>query len=241
MFGVGFARLGFVVANISYRLAPEHPFPAAVQDTFHALEYVLDNAASWGADPTRLAYAGESAGANLIMSLTAAGAWQRPEDYAAPIYARDPRPTAVIPACGFLQVSNPERYLNDESIPGWMRGRIVAICKAYLPSPPAVEGPSLADPLLIFEQAEPPARPLPAVFAPCGSKDPVLDDSVRLGKAVQRFDIPSAAPVYDGGIHSFQAVIWNELARRYWRDTASFLAEQGLVDAGRIDELVPLS
>ena len=104
-----------------------------------------------------------------------------------------------------------------------------------------VEGPSLADPLLIFEQAEPPARPLPAVFAPCGSKDPVLDDSVRLGKAVQRFDIPSAAPVYDGGNHSFQAVTWNELARRYWRDTASFLAEQGLVDAGRIDELVPLS
>jgi acetyl esterase len=56
---------GAVVASVGYRLAPEHPFPAGLDDALSAVRTLRSRAPELGADPSRMAVAGDSAGANL--------------------------------------------------------------------------------------------------------------------------------------------------------------------------------
>jgi acetyl esterase len=59
------AQLGYLVFNLDYRLAPENPYPAGLDDCIFAVRWIYQNAGRWNGDPNRIVVAGDSAGANL--------------------------------------------------------------------------------------------------------------------------------------------------------------------------------
>src|SRR5271168_5118894 len=63
--GTQFAEAGYLTINVDYRLAPEHPFPAGLDDCVYAVKWTGENAKRWNGDASRLAVGGDSAGGNL--------------------------------------------------------------------------------------------------------------------------------------------------------------------------------
>lgn len=228
---LAFARRGFVVFNVNYRLAPAAPYPAAVEDVCAALQWVVEHAPDYGGDPSRMVFAGESAGANLSAALTVACCYERPEPFARAAFQLGVVPRAVVPACGILQVSDPGRFGRRRRLPAIIEDRILEVSGAYLGDRAHAHHPDigLADPLCLLEAGHPPARPLPPFFATVGTADPVLDDTRRLVAAVRALGGEADARYYPREPHAFHAFVVREPARRCWQDTFEFLEAQGLV------------
>jgi len=229
--GLSFARRGYLVFNIDYRLAPQNPFPAGAEDSAAALAWVKENAARYGGDLRRLSLAGESAGANLVTVLALATSYRRPERWARETFELGLSPRAVLAACGIFQVSDPSRFGRRKArIPTFIIDRLQEVADAYLggvtvPEPGALD---LADPVVLLERGAPPERPLPPFFVPVGTRDPLLDDSRRLKAALDRLGVPCDARYYPGEVHAFHAMVWRENARRCWHDTFAFLDQHAV-------------
>ena len=235
MTGLAFARHGYLVVNISYRLAPQHRFPAAIDDTCAAWLWMLREVERLGGDRTRIAVAGESAGGNLITALTLATCQRRAEPYARAVFDAGVVPRAALPFCALLEVSRSERFAQRRPVPGWIDGVMRGLETAYLGDTPPADR-ELADPLVAFERAAARAgiaggagafeRSLPPFFAPVGTRDPLLDDTRRLEKALTRLRVPCEARYYPDEIHAFHALVWRRQARICWRDALAFLDRQ---------------
>ncbi|HTE51975.1 MAG TPA: alpha/beta hydrolase fold domain-containing protein [Kofleriaceae bacterium] len=232
-----YARYGYLVFNISYRLAPRHPFPAAICDTLAAYEWVIANAASMGGDLSRLVVAGESAGANLVTALSVATSYRRPEPWAARAFDLGVAPRVAVPACGIFQVSDAERFARRRRLPYVVRKTLEDVASLYLRGADRsqVGGIDLADPLLVFERGEPPERPLPAFFLPVGTRDPLLDDTRRMRRALDALGVPVQAHYYRGEIHAFHALMFRGRARECWTDIFAFLDQHLGGEATRVE------
>lgn len=226
--GLAFGRRGYLVFNVSYRLAPQHPFPAAVEDVAAAYEWVVRHAERHGGDLSRLVLAGESAGANLVASLALETVVPREEPFARRVFETGVVPRAVVPACGIFQVSDVRRLVRRKpSISRFIADRLEEVEQTYLGADPSrhLASLDLADPLVWVERGPRLARPLPPFFLPVGTKDPLLPDTRRLAHALRSLGGVAVDRYYRGELHAFHAFPFLPNARRCWTDTYDFLDE----------------
>lgn len=223
---MSFAARGYVVFNINYRLGPADMYPAAIEDAAEALGWVADNAARYGADPTRIVLAGESAGANLVTALAVSASEPRPEPFARGVWERDLPIRAVLPIYGLLDLHDLHRFTAHPRLAPWLKRMIVDAGASYVGRPIRDKAPlaPLASPLRLLElPASKDAKPLPPFFAAAGTADPLLDDSRRLVVAVESRGGICRLAVFPGEIHGFNALLWRKAAQDKWRAVAEFL------------------
>jgi len=174
------------VLAVDYRLAPEHPFPAAVNDALAAFRYAAEHADSLGVDPTALAVGGDSAGGNLavVVARLAAGD-RRPPVFQLLIYlgadAVEVRPSRVLFGRGFL--------LTEERIQ-WFLDR-------YLPDRADRSDPR-ASPLY-----EPELHRLPPTYLATAGFDPLRDEGELLAARIAEAGVPVALRRFDDLYHGF--------------------------------------
>jgi acetyl esterase len=176
-----------IVISAGYRLAPENPFPAAVDDAYAALQWAAAHASEFDGDPNRLAVAGDSAGGNLAAAVCLKS---RNEDG---------------PAIGLQILLYPTTVLADADLQSRRDffGYILTeesgqhLLDAYLPNKSDCNNP-YASPLLADDHSGlPPAYIMTAAF------DPLLDEGILYAQRLEEAGVPVTYSKYDGMLHGF--------------------------------------
>ncbi len=176
-----------IVVSVDYRLAPEHPFPAAVEDAIASFAHVAKIASSLGGDPSRVAVGGDSAGGALSAVVA--------------LDANDRRVIApclqvlIYPAadCAMTTASHKtfgEGYLLDRELMNWFLGH-------YLPRAEDKRDPR-ASPLLWRNVA----GAAPALVITAGF-DPLRDEGRALADRLLRAGVPVRYRCFESTIHGF--------------------------------------
>jgi acetyl esterase/lipase len=172
------------VISVDYRLAPEHPYPAAVDDALAAYEALLEN----GIDPSDIAFAGESAGGGLAIATL--------------VNARDhglPLPAAAFVMSPYvdLTLAGTTMETKREVDPLFTRELIQARVNDYTAGQDAaldLISPIFAD-----------LSGLPPLIIQAGSHELLLDDAVRLAQQAASADVEVTLDIVPGVPHVFQA------------------------------------
>jgi acetyl esterase len=231
---LSYARRGYLVFIINYRLGPKHLFPAPLEDAAEALLWIRDNCAYFGGDPARVAIAGESAGGNLVTALTVATSLRRPEPFAARLFDANVKLRGTVATYGFLDLEALDYYEKHPRLPPGVKDLVLHAAASYVGMnvrSGAAASP-LASPLLVLERAEKLDRPLPPFFADVGTRDPLIGDSRRLKEVIERHGGSCELHVAPGEIHGYDAMVWRSGAREKWRRVHEFLAPLMAPSAG---------
>jgi acetyl esterase len=174
-----------VVISVDYRLAPEHPFPAAADDAVASARWVAQHLDEFGGDD-RLAVAGDSAGGNL-----AAVVAQQLHADGTPLAAQFLLYPAVDVEGEYpSRLENAKGYFLEQDTMDWFYGHYVATGHhAADPRLSPLHGPDLS--------GLPPALVVTAEF------DPLRDEGEAYAQALEAAGVPAEARRYDGLIHGF--------------------------------------
>ena len=177
------------VIAVDYRLAPEHPFPAAADDAEAALRWIVDHADEVGVDASRLAVGGDSAGGNLsaVVALYA-------RDHDIPLRLQ----LLIYPAVDGdaedgrypSRVDNAEGYMLDQASIDWFTERY------YANGVPA--GDHRAAPMQAASHAE-----LAPAFIITAEYDPLRDEGEAYAETLRAHGVEVSVKRYDGLIHGF--------------------------------------
>jgi acetyl esterase len=188
--GYRFTEAGYLVFNVDYRLAPEHPFPTPFEDCLAAVRWAHREATRFGGDPTRFAIGGDSAGGNLSAAVAAALA----NDAA--------RPKAALLIYGvfdFAMFGDVELVAGaDEKSAALGRDLVEMMVGAYL-------GRTRSDALLRDPRVSPlhAAAKLPPSHVVVGSADALAPQSEALVKALRSAGVPHEHYVDAGMPHGY--------------------------------------
>jgi len=179
--------VGAVVVSVDYRLAPEHPYPAAVEDVWAVTRWVADHADELGADPARIAVAGDSAGGNL-----AAVVAQLARDGGLPLRAQ----LLWYPATTWD--TRLPSFTENADAPILDRGSVAGFSKLYagdidLSDPPATLVPARAASL---------EGVAPAYVAVAGY-DPLRDDGIRYAELLAAAGVPAQVHNAETLVHGY--------------------------------------
>ena len=205
------ARLGCVIVTVDYRLAPETPFPGAVEDCYAALSWVFANAPDLGIDAARIGVMGESAGGGLAASLA--------------LLTRDRGEHGlafqhlIYPMIDDRTCSHPEPHPHagefiwtpEQNHFGW---------SALLGVEPGAEGVS---PYAAAARADDLAR-LPRTYIATGGLDLFLEEDLDYARRLMRAAVPVELHVYPGGFHGFDFDPGADVSARARRDSMDALS-----------------
>lgn len=176
-----------VVVSVSYRLAPAHPFPAALHDCLAALNWAVANAAELGADAAKLAVAGDSAGGNLA-AVTA----QYLRDKGGPKLSAQlliyPGTDLAGPSTGSMLETGEGFYMSHDDMDFYN----ASYTGGKDPTHPYIS-PLRAESL----------SHLPPAFVLTAEYDPLRDQGQAYAKRLAEAGVPTEFVNYEGAIHGF--------------------------------------
>jgi acetyl esterase len=194
-------ELGVVVVTVDYRLAPEHPYPAPLEDCYAGLVWTAKNADALGIDPDRIAIHGASAGGGLCAGLA--------------LLARDRGGPAI--TFQYLGVPELDDHLDTPSMrrfvdtPLWNRPRAVISWDSYLgagkpggPDVPIYAAPARATDL----------TGLPPAYVSVMEFDPLRDEGIAYAQALLQAGVSVELHAFPGTFHGSALVEQAAVSRR---------------------------
>ena len=195
-------RIGCVALSVDYRLAPEHPFPAPVEDCYAGLRWLFAHAGDLGVDPSRIAIGGPSGGGGLAagLALLARDRGEMQVAFQLLIYPMiDDRNVAPASATA------PDTYVwtRENNLMGW---------RAYLGHEP---GGKDVSPYAAASRAVD-LKGLAPAYIPVGDLDLFLDENITYAQRLLAAGVPTELHVYPGAFHGFNGFVPNaEVSRRF--------------------------